>query len=293
MEADEQAITCAREQGLSDYELARLERIKQNKKMLEELFPEGVTSLLCSPSPSSSSSAGDGRERTPEGSNQHDGGAGRSRRHTPNSCSRRKILVNVRANPSRKARPKFASSNSGRRVTRSMSSTGSHRLLEGKDSEAPPRMRSCEFSKAVRRRKLSYLKNIPIELDGLPACNKTMLQFVVDSSSRKKYDRITGSTCHQCRQKTTDQKTICHNKNCVGVRGQFCGPCLKNRYGEEIRSALMNKEWVCPPCKGKCNCSFCLPKIKGRPPTGILIHTAKEAGYGCVQEYLEKSNYRY
>ena len=47
------------------------------------------------------------------------------------------------------------------------------------------------------------------------------------------------------------------------------------------------KEWVCPPCRGKCNCSFCLPK-KGRPPTGIMIHIAKEAGFGSVQEYLER-----
>lgn len=29
-----------------------------------------------------------------------------------------------------------------------------------------------------------------------------------------------GTTCHQCRQKTIDQKTICFNKNCMGTRGQ-------------------------------------------------------------------------
>ena len=38
--------------GLSDYELARLERIKENRKMLEELFPEG-TSLFIPGSPQS------------------------------------------------------------------------------------------------------------------------------------------------------------------------------------------------------------------------------------------------
>lgn len=49
-----------------------------------------------------------------------------------------------------------------------------------------------------------------------------------------------GSTCHQCRQKTTDTKTNCRNPDCVGVRGQFCGPCLRNRYGEEVRTALLD-----------------------------------------------------
>lgn len=49
-----------------------------------------------------------------------------------------------------------------------------------------------------------------------------------------------GSTCHQCRQKTIDTKTNCRNPECVGVRGQFCGPCLRNRYGEEVRDALLN-----------------------------------------------------
>ena len=33
---------------------------------------------------------------------------------------------------------------------------------------------------------------------------------------------IQGSTCHQCRQKTDDLKTICRNTQCAGVRGQVC-----------------------------------------------------------------------
>ena len=32
-----------------------------------------------------------------------------------------------------------------------------------------------------------------------------------------------GTTCHQCRQKTKDQKTVCHNRNCSGVKGQVSG----------------------------------------------------------------------
>ncbi|KAM6451103.1 cell division cycle-associated 7-like protein isoform 7-T7 [Liasis olivaceus] len=95
-----------------------------------------------------------------------------------------------------------------------------------------------------------------------------------------------GSTCHQCRQKTIDTKTICHNEDCGGVRGQFCGPCLRNRYGEDVKSALLDPEWLCPPCRGICNCSYCR-KRDGRCATGALIHLAKFYGYNNVKEYLE------
>ncbi|KAG8514750.1 Cell division cycle-associated 7-like protein [Galemys pyrenaicus] len=95
-----------------------------------------------------------------------------------------------------------------------------------------------------------------------------------------------GNTCHQCRQKTTDTKTVCRNQSCGGVRGQFCGPCLRNRYGEDVRSALLDPDWMCPPCRGICNCSYCR-KRDGRCATGILIHLAKFYGYNNVKEYLE------
>lgn len=55
-----------------------------------------------------------------------------------------------------------------------------------------------------------------------------MLRQVLYRVSDKVYsDR--GSSCHQCRQKTNDQKTCCRNEACIGVRGQFCGVCLFNR----------------------------------------------------------------
>lgn len=49
-----------------------------------------------------------------------------------------------------------------------------------------------------------------------------------------------GSTCHQCRQKTVDTKTCCRAEECRGIQGQFCGPCLRNRYGEDVRKALLD-----------------------------------------------------
>uniref|UniRef100_UPI00358EA8AB cell division cycle-associated protein 7 n=1 Tax=Myxine glutinosa TaxID=7769 RepID=UPI00358EA8AB len=111
------------------------------------------------------------------------------------------------------------------------------------------------------------------------------LNNIAISTHHKLYDKVNGSTCHQCRQKTSDTKTTCRNGNCVGVRGQFCGPCLRNRYGEDVREALLNPDWACPSCRGICNCSFCRQR-NGRCATGILIHVAKFHGYNNVHNYL-------
>lgn len=58
---------------------------------------------------------------------------------------------------------------------------------------------------------------------------------------------LQGSTCHQCRQKTVDTKTCCRSEDCRGIMGQFCGPCLRNRYGEDVRKALIDPvRWMKP-----------------------------------------------
>lgn len=46
-----------------------------------------------------------------------------------------------------------------------------------------------------------------------------------------------------------------------GIRG--------SRYGENVLETLKNKKWVCPICRGICNCSLCRPK-QGWAPTGSL-----------------------
>jgi len=111
------------------------------------------------------------------------------------------------------------------------------------------------------------------------------LVLVATTTIEKNYDSVNGTTCHQCRQKTDDLKTTCKSKDCFGVRGQFCGPCLRNRYGEDAKVAIMDDKWICPPCRGECNCSFCMNR-KGRRATGIMIHIAKEKGYNSVKDYL-------
>uniref|UniRef100_A0A4W6EF84 Zinc-finger domain-containing protein n=1 Tax=Lates calcarifer TaxID=8187 RepID=A0A4W6EF84_LATCA len=66
------------------------------------------------------------------------------------------------------------------------------------------------------------------------------LLLVADNMTDKVYNRQTGSTCHQCRQKTVDTKTCCRSEDCRGIQGQFCGPCLRNRYGEDVKKALLD-----------------------------------------------------
>ncbi|XP_069111580.1 cell division cycle-associated protein 7-like [Argopecten irradians] len=112
------------------------------------------------------------------------------------------------------------------------------------------------------------------------------LEMVAEFVSEKKYDSFYGTSCHQCRQKTNDMKTICRSGHCLGVRGQFCGPCLRNRYGESAKEALKNDNWSCPPCRRICNCSFCRKK-NGKGCTGILIHLARQNGFNDVNAYLQ------
>uniref|UniRef100_A0A3B5MQ60 Cell division cycle associated 7a n=1 Tax=Xiphophorus couchianus TaxID=32473 RepID=A0A3B5MQ60_9TELE len=143
------------------------------------------------------------------------------------------------------------------------------------EDDEPPRRLCCN-----RQRTLPHVVR-PVE-----EITELELQRICNNVREKVYNSSTGSTCHQCRQKTTDTKTNCRNPECFGVRGQFCGPCLRNRYGEEVRDALLNPEWWCPPCRGICNCSFCRAR-EGRCATGVLVYLAKYHGFDNVHAYLK------
>jgi len=115
---------------------------------------------------------------------------------------------------------------------------------------------------------------------------ETMLRKVCDRFGEKVYNQTIGTSCHQCRQKTVDMKTVCRSGECVGVRGQFCGRCLLLRYGEDAREALMNPTWSCPPCRNFCNCSICRNR-KGKGATGVLITLAQAKGFNNAADYLK------
>ncbi|XP_040289655.1 cell division cycle-associated 7-like protein [Bufo bufo] len=191
--------------------------------------------------------------------------------------------IERRTNPTRSARPKenFALEN----FTASALQFAEHLQKYGKSAFRRPL--SDEDREEIRRRRRASKSNYRAVED----ITEEELDNVAVTVKDKTYDKILGSTCHQCRQKTTDTKTFCRNPGCGGVRGQFCGPCLRNRYGEDVREALLDPEWICPPCRDICNCSYCR-KRDGRCATGMLIHLAKFSGYDNVKEYLESLQMR-
>ncbi|XP_023115235.1 cell division cycle-associated protein 7 isoform X3 [Felis catus] len=254
------------ENGMNFLEKRAL-NIKQNKAMLAKLmselesFPGSFPGRRSLPGPSSQSKT--------------------TRRRTfPGVASRR--------NPERRARP----------LTRSRS-----RIL-GSLSALPPEEEEEEEEDKfmlVRKRKTmdNYMNEddvprnrragsmtLPHIIRPVEEITEEELENICNNSREKIYNRSLGSTCHQCRQKTIDTKTNCRNPECWGVRGQFCGPCLRNRYGEEVKDALLDPNWYCPPCRRICNCSFCRQR-DGRCATGVLVYLAKYHGFGNVHAYLK------
>ena len=102
------------------------------------------------------------------------------------------------------------------------------------------------------------------------------------------------TTCHFCRQKTTDVKTWCpcslKKGRIVGgkSRGILCGFCLEMRFGENLDEALANPDWRCPACRDICNCSGanCSRARRNLFPTNQLYHEANQMGYKSVAHYL-------
>ncbi|XP_049976803.1 cell division cycle-associated 7-like protein isoform X3 [Alexandromys fortis] len=233
----------------SDALLKRAMNIKENKAMLAQLLAELNSVPDFFP------------VRTPPSA---------SRRTARRAFSEGQVIR--RMNPARSARPpeKFALENftfSAAKLSEELSSFR-RRTVSGVKCQQHRRRHRVSSFRAVKDITEEDLGNVAITVRD------------------KVYDKVLGNTCHQCRQKTIDTKTVCRNQGCGGVRGQFCGPCLRNRYGEDVRTALLDPEWTCPPCRGICNCSYCR-KRDGRCATGILIHLAKFYGYNNVKEYLE------
>ncbi|KAF3640418.1 putative carbohydrate esterase-like isoform 1 [Capsicum annuum] len=110
-----------------------------------------------------------------------------------------------------------------------------------------------------------------------------------DEDGQRIYDPDNGKSCHQCRQKTLGQRTEC--RNCKLVHGQFCGDCLYMRYGENVVEANEKADWICPVCRGICNCSRCR-REKGHAPTGAIFKKVKRLGYKSVAHYLIKTRMR-
>nr|XP_045004408.1 cell division cycle-associated protein 7 isoform X3 [Jaculus jaculus] len=197
--------------------------------------------------------------------------------------------VASRRNPERRARPLTRSR------SRILGSLGTLPTEEEEEDEEEDKYMLVRKRKSVdgymndddmpRNRRPGSM-SLPHVIRPVEEVTKDELENICSNSREKIYSRSLGSTCHQCRQKTIDTKTNCRNPECWGIRGQFCGPCLRNRYGEEVKDALLDPNWNCPPCRGICNCSFCRQR-DGRCATGVLVYLAKYHGFGNVHAYLK------
>ena len=251
----------------SDYEKKRNIAIATNQEMFASLFPEGVRSLYPPPlTPSQPSIKKNNVER----------------RQSKVPLPRRRL-------PKRQCRSfvgKYDSEKGDDEEDIEVEDVRSPNTLRIKlwPSRKPklPSSSGSEDSDSSPKRKRPAPKRppmLPVEI------TEDDLILVAERVCDKNYDQTNGTSCHQCRQKTDDLKTVCRSSSCIGIRGQFCGPCLKNRYGEDAKKALMDLKWQCPPCRGICNCSFCMKK-RGRRCTGIMIHLARERGFKDVKSFL-------
>ncbi|KAM4724784.1 cell division cycle-associated 7-like protein [Anableps anableps] len=242
--------------------MKRNRNIQENKAMLAKLFA-GLSSLADLTPPT-----------TPQKKKRI------SQKVTPQKRKFRCDVGSERRNPSRKARPpeNFGVEEKPKPATIKRPRTVDiWRLVEVDEEHVDGR-------KKKKRSPIS--KKSQAMVRSVDEITEEDLENIAYRSKDKIWDKENGSSCHQCRQKTLDTKTVCRSGYCVGVKGQFCGPCLKNRYGEDVRSVLLDPTWSCPICRGVCNCSLCRKK-EGRCATGVLVGLARYNGHNNVHEYLE------
>ncbi|KAL3043981.1 hypothetical protein OYC64_003757 [Pagothenia borchgrevinki] len=252
----------AEEEVLSQSLQKRNKNIQENKAMLAKLFADLSTMADLTP------------PTTPH-----------KKKHAPEKATPRKRkfapeMGSERRNPSRKARPRenFAVEEKSEPLTSRSPRTIDLRRLVEVDEEY--------VSEKKKRRKSQSSRKSQYDVRSVEDITKEDLDNIAYRSKDKIWDKENGSSCHQCRQKTLDTKTVCRSGFCVGAKGQFCGPCLKNRYGEDVCDVLLDPTWSCPICRDMCNCSLCRKK-DGRCATGILVGLARYNGHDNVHKYLE------
>ncbi|CAI0406797.1 unnamed protein product [Linum tenue] len=141
------------------------------------------------------------------------------------------------------------------------------------------------YAEMMNGKKRESLKVVEIHLKegSQPEIYAEELQMLQGNWQKEWNLSLNGQTCHQCRQKALGLHTTCCK--CKLVQGQFCGDCLLMRYGENVTEANQNLDWICPPCRGICNCSLCR-KEKGWLPTGNLYRKVTHLGFKSVAHFL-------
>ncbi|XP_075249460.1 uncharacterized protein LOC142342145 [Convolutriloba macropyga] len=141
---------------------------------------------------------------------------------------------------------------------------------------------SKRYSSPARKARNSMPKGVLITEELISRVCKT-------ADQKEKLDKkdFPETYCHQCRIKSADTKTVCHSEDCNKGRGMLCGVCLNMWYNEDAAEALRNKEWVCPSCRGICECALCRDKRGLHPLPKTVASTALMLGFSSVKQYLQ------
>ncbi|KAN0060816.1 hypothetical protein ACQY0O_007475 [Thecaphora frezii] len=135
----------------------------------------------------------------------------------------------------------------------------------------------------------------PLETTGEPAAAAER------PVKKKKIDPdAPGTTCHQCRRKTTDDKMHCsYSKGDLTCTLHFCKRCIEIRYGLDFDAS--STTFKCPRCMGYCNCSICLRKsghgrqlVETDPNLKRMVSLSRrimdsegKQRFGSVKEYIQ------
>jgi len=87
------------------------------------------------------------------------------------------------------------------------------------------------------------------------------------------------ATCHQCKlAKPRFKVMLCTNTRSMTSKNKpracckkYCFSCLWNRYYIKQGDCLRQRNWCCPFCENRCNCSACLRKKKVDPATSQIL----------------------
>ena len=185
------------------------------------------------------------------------------------------------------------------RIMDSMKSAIQQKLFFGAKSTPPkPKKRKFEtedddddkendvLSQSAKKRIVSTVKNLTVDqitddmIREIPTRPSGKIRPTTDE------EKARASTCHQCRQKTLDLKSICRQtKTSKECRYRYCVFCLKNIYGQDLKVILKDPNWACPMCQGNCECSVC-KRRKGEAANGNLTLKAKSKGFDSVVDYI-------
>ncbi|XP_062018964.1 uncharacterized protein LOC133735575 [Rosa rugosa] len=273
--------------GVSDYEKIREQRIKENLARMQDMGIFDLSRQLHSFKPNPPKRA----RRSPPSDQPktHNSVPPRRSSRLQNVApvtyveTVRKVSVEQKRRV-RKASQNARNPNGGKRRTSDTESETDSESESGSDlefdSDSEVKVRIQISNSGSPPRRSSRLRDVaPVSyVETSPKKEREHSESVEGESSVDEYgeDGVKDETCHQCRQRTLGDLTHC--SKCDLVQGQFCGDCLDMRYGENVIKANQNPDWVCPVCRGICNCSLCLSR-----KTQELMHDdSKEEMEGCL-----------